>query len=170
MRKRLLIISLITAILLILAVPLTAAAQDDRYNRSQWDRSQWQDRYDRYDRTDRRDLRYVLQRLDNDSARLQGDMNDRFNRRVLGFVVLRDNDAIARARDFRRAVRDLRMNSNNGRDLYRSRDEARLLLDSGANLDRFVRRAGDNRLDADMTDIRRDLQIIADAYGLSRPY
>ena|SRR5438132_10629757 len=167
MRRKLLITSIITAVLLILAVPLTAAAQDDRYDRQWPDR---QDRYDRYDRNDRRDLRDVIQRLDNDSARLQGDMNDRFNRRVFGFVVLRNNEAIAQARDFRRAVRDLRISSNNGRDLYRSHDEARLVLDRGASLERFVRRAGDNRLDSDMVDIRHELQTIADAYGLRMPY
>lgn len=166
MRRKLLIASLVGAILLMLGLPTVAGAQNwPNYDRNP---SRNNERYD--DRYDQRDVRDVINRLENDSAQLQSDMNNRFNRRVFGFVVLRDDNAIAAMRDFRQAVRALRRSSNDGRDLYRSRDEAQLVLDRGASLERIVRRANDNRLDSDMFQVRRDLQRIADTYNLNVPY
>ena len=149
----------LTAALLV-AVPVLASAQT--YGR-----------YD-YDRSDRRDVRDAIARLDNAGARLQGDLNYGNERRVLGGLLsfrTVDNDAIDQVRDFRRAVRDLRATSRGGFALERSVDEARIVLDRGVQLDRYLRlRTGRTSVDADLADIRSNLRQIADAYGLSMPY
>jgi hypothetical protein len=154
---------LLGAALLIVAAPVVASAQI--YNRND---------YDRYDRSDRRDVRDAIARLDNASARLQGDLNYGSERRVLGGLLsfrTVDNSAIDQVRDFRRAVRDLRASSRGGFAVERSIDEARTVLARGVELDRYLRlRTGQTSVDADLAEIRSNLHLIADAYGLSVPY
>jgi hypothetical protein len=156
-------------VLLILAVPVATSAQvysRDRYN----------DRYnnrDQYDRMNRRDVREVISRLDNSTAQLENDLNSTPGRRVMGIFQLRtvDNNGIAQVRDFRRAVRQLRNNSANGRALNGSVDEAQVVLERGVQLDRYLRlRTGSERVDADLSELRSNLHMLADAYGLSVPY
>ena len=162
MRNKILTRLLLAIALLILALPVVASAQIYR------------DRYDRTDQTDRRDLHDAIVRLDNSSARLEGDLNVGRERRVLGglfWVRNVDNDAIAEVRDFRLAVRDLRASSRGGFAMDRSVDEARMVLDRGVQLDRYLRlRTGRSDVDSDLADIRSSLRVIADAYGLSMPY
>jgi len=164
MKNNTLIRILMAAALLIVAVPAIASAQI--YNRYEPDRSQYQ--------SDRRDVHDAILRLDRTSARLQSDLYAGSERRVLGgFLSFRsvDNSAIDEARDFRQAVRDLRAASRGGFDLEQSVDEARVVLDRGMQLDRYLRlRTGRTSVDADLADIRSDLHRIADAYGLSVPY
>jgi hypothetical protein len=162
MRNKTLIRILMATALLILAVPAVALAQDyNRYN-------------DRYDRSDRRDVHDAIVRLDNSSARLENDVNYGRNRRVLGgpfWVRTVDNSAAEEVRDFRRAVRQLRNASRGGFALERSVDEARMVLNRGVQLDRYLRlRTGSTSVDADLAEIRSNLHVIADAYGLSMPY
>ena len=162
MRNKGLIRILMATALLILAVPAAALSQDYyRYN-------------DRYDRSDRRDVHDAIVRLDNSSARLENDVNYGRNRRVLGglfWVRTVDNSAAEEVRDFRRAVRQLRNTSRGGFALERSVDEARLVLDRGVQLDRYLRlRTGSTSVDADLAEIRSNLHVIAEAYGLSMPY
>jgi hypothetical protein len=149
-----------TAALLIVAVPAIASAQI--YNR------------DDYDRSDRRDVRDAIARLDSASARLQSDLNYGNERRVLGGLLsfrTVDNDAIDQVRDFRRSVRDLRSSSRSGFARESSVDEARIVLDRGMQLDRYLRlRTGRTSVDADLADIRSNLHLIADAYNLNVPY
>jgi hypothetical protein len=170
MRHNILIKPLIAAVLLILAVPLMASAQIYNRDRSIYNR----DRYnDQYDRVDRRDVRDVINRLDSSSSRLENDLNYTPGRRVLGIFQLRtvDNNAIEQVRDFRRAVRELRMSSDNGRALNRSMDEAQMVLNRGAQLDRYLRlRTGSSRVDEDLSELRSNLHTLADAYGLNVPY
>ena len=155
---------LLAAALLIVAVPVMASAQI--YNRY--------DQYDRYDRSNRFDVRDAIARLDNASARLESDLNYGSERRILGGLLSFrsvDNDAIYQVRDFRRAVRNLRASARGGYALDRSVDEARAVLERGAELDRYLRlRTGRTSVDADLAEIRSDLHVIADAYGLSVPY
>ena len=156
--------ALIAAALLILAVPVGASAQGyrDRYN----NRGQ-------YDRMDRRDARDVIVRLESSSAQLENDLSSTPGRRVLGIFQFRttDNNAIAQVRDFRRAVRQLRNNSDNGRALNRSVDEAQMVLERGVQLDRYLRlRTGSTRVDEDLSELRSNLHTLADAYGLTVPY
>ena len=159
MRNKILIRLLMATALLILAFPVVASAQF--YNR------------DRYDRYDRRDVRDAIMQLNNASARLESDLNYGGRRRVLGIFTFTTTDptAIAQVRDFRRAVRELRNASNNGRDLSGTYDEARMVLDRGVQLDRYLRlRTGSASVDADLSEIRSNLHIIADAYNLRIPY
>ena len=160
MKNNILTRILLAAALLIVAAPVIASAQI--YNR-----------YDN-DRSDRRDVREAIARLDNASAQLQGDLNYGNEHRVLGGMLsfrTVDNDAIDQVRDFRRAVRDLRSSSRGGAALERSVDDARNVLAQGVQLDRYLRlRTGRTSVDADLADIRSNLHLIADAYGLSIPY
>ncbi len=160
MRRKLVITSLIAAMLLILGLPIAAGAQDYRY-------------YDNrdYARDNRRDVRDALRRLDNSSARLESDLNYNTGRRVFGFFWVRDNTGVMEARDFHRAVRNLWNASNGGRDLSNSYDEARVVLDMGARLDRDLTfRNNNGRLDSDLAEIRANLRTIGDVYNLSMRY
>ena len=166
MRNNILIKILMAAALLIVAVPVVASAQI--YNR--YDPYRDRDQY----QSDRRDVHDAIMRLDRTSARLQGDLYAGSERRVLGGLLsfrTVDNSAIDEVRDFRQAVRDLRAASRGGFDLDQSVDQARMVLDRGVQLDRYLRlRTGRASVDADLADIRSDLHRIADAYGLSVPY
>jgi hypothetical protein len=168
MRNSLLLKTLMTGALLILAIPIGASAQvyRDRYN----------DRYDYRDQSgqvNRRQAREAIQRLDNSAARLEGDLNVNRGRRVLGIFTLTttDSTAVAEVRDFRLAVRQLRNASNNGRDPRDSYDEARMVLDRGMQLDRYLRvRTGSAQVDADLSELRSNLHVLADAYDLRITY
>jgi len=168
MRNNLLLKTLMTVALLILAIPIGASAQRirDRYD----------NRYDnpgQYDRMDRRQLRQAISRLDNSAAQLESDLNVSRGRRVLGlfWVGSTDNTAVGRVRDFRRAVRQLRNASDNGRDLRDGYDEARIVLDRGIQLDRYLRlRTGNTQVDADLSELRSNLHLLAEAYDLRIAY
>jgi len=166
MRNNILTRFLLAIALLILAIPVVASAQ--------FYRDRYYDQRDRYDQTDRRDLHDAIMRLDNSSARLESDLNAGRQRPVLGglfWVRNVDNNAVAEVRDFRQAVRELRRSSRGGFDPNNSIDEARMVLDRGVQLDRYLRlRTGRADVDADLADIRSSLHVIADAYGLSMPY
>ncbi|HYR77161.1 MAG TPA: hypothetical protein VEM96_15110 [Pyrinomonadaceae bacterium] len=172
MRNNLLLKTLLTAALLILAIPIGASAQvyRDRYN------DRYNDRYDyrnQYDQVDRRQVRDAIRGLDNSAARLEGDLSVTRGRRVLGvfWVGNTDNTAIAEVREFRLAVRQLRDALSNGRDRRDSYDEARMVLDRGMQLDRYLRvRTGSSQVDADLSELRSNLHVLADAYNLRLTY
>ena len=159
MRRNTLRILLATA-LLICAIPVVASAQI--YERNN------------YNRSDRRDVRDAVARLENASARLESDLNYGQQRRVLGGLFWArtvDSTAVLETRDFRNAVRDLRRNLRGDFYLNDSRDEARVVLDRGIQLDRYLRlRTGSTSVDSDLADIRSSLHVIADAYGLNMRY
>lgn len=163
MRNNTLTRLLMAAALLIMAIPVVAAAQS--YNRT-YNR-------DRYDRTDRRHVNDAILQLNNAGARLESDLNSMQRHRVFGslWVTTADPAAIAEVRDFRRAVRELRSASDGGRDLSGTYDEARKVLDQGAQLDRYLRlRTGSTNVDADLSEIRSSLHLLADAYNLRMAY
>lgn len=166
MKNKILIRLLMATALLILAFPVVAAAQS--YNRGNRANS------DRYDRFDRRNVRDAIARLDFSSARLQNEVSIPRGSTALGgllWVSSTDNTAIAEVRDFRNAVRQLRHASDGGRDLRNSYDEARMVLERGVQLDRYLRlRTGSTNVDADLSEIRSNLHLIADAYDMRIPY
>ncbi|HEY3103448.1 MAG TPA: hypothetical protein VGJ69_07645 [Pyrinomonadaceae bacterium] len=166
MRKNILVRLLLAIALLMFAIPVVASAQIQIYERN---------RYDRSDRYDRSELRNALARLENSSARLESDLSTTRGRRVFGglFWVTNptDNNAIAEVRDFRIAVRQLRRASAGGRDLSNSYDEARDVIDQGLRLDRYLRlRTGRADVDQELSEIRSNLHVIADAYDISMRY
>jgi hypothetical protein len=158
MRNKILmrLLMLMALSLLILAIPAATSAQY----------------YDR-DRDQRREVHDALINLDNSSARLENDVSYNRGRRVLGVFWLSNSDpnTVAEVRDFRRAVRQLRNASAGGRDLSGSYDEARVVLDRGVQLDRYLRlRTGRTSVDADLSEIRSSLNIIANAYDMRINY
>jgi hypothetical protein len=75
----------------------------------------------------------------------------------------RINDQVHQFRD---AVGDLKSRVGNGRDLSRSSNEARRVLQEGQDLDRISRaRWSDSRLSSDWSQIQRELRFISDVYG-----
>ena len=148
--------------LLMLAIPATASAQ-----------FVYQRNNDRYDRDDRRDVREAINRLDSSAVQLERDLNTGRQRRVLGGLFLIsnvDNNAVAEVRNFREAVRELRR-SLRGDVLSNSTDEARLVIDRGIQLDRYLRlRTGSASVDADLADLRSNLHLLAEAYGMRSRY
>ena len=168
MKNNLLLKALMTGALLIVAIPIGASAQIYR------DRN-----YDRYDyrgqpdQVDRRQLREAIRGLDNSAARLESDLSVNRGRRVLGifWVGNTNSTAVSEVREFRRAVNELRNASNNGRDLRAGYDEARMVLDRGVRLDRYLRlRTGSENVDADLSTLRSNLQLLAEAYDLRLAY
>jgi len=149
-----------------MAIPVGASAQIYR------DRSYNQNR-DQYDRGDRRQVREAIRGVDNSAARLESDLNVNQGRRVLGlfWVGNTNSRAVTEVRDFRLAVKQLRTAANNGRDLRDSYDEARVVLDQGMRLDRYLRvRTGSAQVDADLSELRSNLNLIANAYNLRLTY
>ena len=161
LRHKIFIRTLIATALLVVALPAVASAQI----------------YDRYrgDRSDRYDLRNAIVQLENSSARLEDNLSATRatrGRRVLGmFLVTNENSAAGEIRDFRDAVRELRRASAGGRDLRNSYDEARMVVDQGRRLDRYWRlRTGRTDVDAELSEIRSNLHVIAEAYNIDRRY
>lgn len=162
MRNNILIRLLMATALLIFAIPVVASAQIQIYDRYRYDRD-----------INRDDVHDAIIRLQNSSARLESNLSTPRGRRVLGlfWVTNTDTTAIAEVRDFRRAVRELRRASAGGRDLRSSYDEARMVVDQGLRLDRYLRlRTGRTDVDAELSEIRSNLHVIADAYGMNIRY
>lgn len=168
MRQSLLIRVLMATALLILSVPVVASAQIyDRY------RNDRVDRYERVDRNQIREARQAIVRLDNATGRLENNLSVPRGRRVLGMfsVTTNDNTALAEIREFRQTVRQLRRASAGGRDLRNSYDEARLVVEQGTRLDRSLRLStGRADVDQELSELRSNLHVIAEAYGLTRRY
>ncbi len=149
--------SIFAAAILALCLPALAAAQsypdwgNNRNGNYRYDQRYVKDSINRLDRLAKdfeRDLDRAL-----DHSRVDGSpREDRIN---------------AQGHDFRRAVSSLKSNFGNGRDLNRSRDEAQRVLSEARQFERIGRmRNVDNRIASEWSQIQRELNIIADAYGL----
>jgi hypothetical protein len=171
MRNKVFLRLLMATALLIFAIPVVASAQVYPVERDQYDRYN-RNPYDRYDRDDQRDARQAIRVLENSSARLQGDLNVNRGRRVFGFWIGNNNSAaVDQVRNFRMALRDLRVASNRGRNLRDSENEARNVINLGLQLDRYLRlRTGSTDVDADLSELRSGLNTLADAYDLRVRY
>ena len=166
--RRTLSFSILAPAILALCLPMMAAAQGnyDPWGRNRDDDYYRRDRNGNYGRYDERYLRDSIQRLDRLSKNFENDLNRALDHsRINGS---RNEDYLnAQAHDFRRAVGDLKSRFGNGRDLNRSRNEAARVLQEAQQFDRIGRsRAFDNRVASDWSQIQRELQVIADAYGL----
>jgi len=157
--RRTLSFSILAAAVLALCLPVLAAAQGG-YGYPDYGRNR------NYGRYDERYLKDSINRLD----RLSKDFERHLDRaldhsRVNG--TRREDQMNAQGHDFRRAVGNLKSSFGNGRDLYRSRDEAERVLQEAQQFDRIGRGRGfDNRVASDWSQIQRELQIISDAYGI----
>ena len=147
-------LSLLVLGIVAFALPGTAAAQ----------RGRGRDRDD-YGRYDERALRDSVHRLDRLSKDFERNIDRALDRSRANGSDREDriNDQVHQFRD---AVGDLKSRVGDGRDLNRSADEARRVLQEGQQLDRIARpRWYDNRLASDWSQIQRELRFISDVYG-----
>lgn len=162
--KRRFLPTIIAAALMALFLPLIASAQGNgSWNRDRRDNGDWRNG----NRYDNRMLRDVTRRLDDRSGDFQRHLDSALDRSR--YDGTRREDRINEiARDFRNAARDLRYSINDGRNLNRSSDEARRVLQIGSRIDQFVgRQRLDYRAASDWAQIRQDLRVIADIYNLN---
>ena len=151
--------SIFAAAIVALCLPAVAAAQWGRDNR---DRDRDRDGYGRYDERALRDSVHRLDRLAKDFERNMDRALDRS--RANGSQ--REDRINDQVHQFRDAVGDLKSRVGNGRDLSRSSNEARRVLQEGQELDRTSRaRWSDSRLSSDWSQIQRELRFISDVYG-----
>ncbi len=150
--------SILAAAILALSLPAVAAAQWGRYP---------QDRYpdNRGGRYDDRGLRDSVHRLDRLAKDFERDMDRALDRsRANGSS--REDRINEEVHQFRDAVGDLKSRVGDGRDLNRSADEARRVLQEGQQLDRVARpRWFDSRLASEWAQIQQELRYISGVYG-----
>jgi len=158
--------SLFAAGILAFCLPIAANAQwggrypQDRYPDNRGDRDNRG-----YGRYDERGLRDSVHRLDRLSKDFERDMDRALDRSRVNGTNREDriNDQIHRFRD---AVGDLKSRVGNGRDLNRSADEARRVLEQGQQLDRVARpRWYDGRMASQWSQIQQELRYISNIYG-----
>src|SRR4026207_1618925 len=150
--------SLLAAAVLALSLPPAAAAQWGGYPQNRYPDNRDNGRYDD------RGLRDSVHRLDRLSKDFERDMDRALDRsRVNGS---RQEDRINdQVHQFRDAVGDLKSRVGNGRDLNRSANEARRVLQEADDLDRFSRRGFDGRTASQWSQIQQELRYISNVYG-----
>jgi hypothetical protein len=161
--RRTLKFSILAAALVAMFMPIVASAQYDPWGRNRNDDYRRNGRYGRYDE---RYLRDSIHRLDRLAKEFEKDLDRALDRgRVNG--TRREDNLNNEARQFRDAVGDLKSRFGNGRDLNRSRNEAQRVIQEAQRLDRIAgtRRIG-NEVASDWAQIRNELRVISDAYGL----
>ena len=155
--------SILAAAILALCLPAATAAQWGRGDNN-GDRGRGRDRDD-YGRYDERALRDSVHRLDRLAKDFEKNM-DRALDRSRSNGSQREDRINEQVHEFRNAVGDLKSRIGNGRDLNRSADEARRVLQEGQQVDRVARpRWFDGRLSSDWSNIQRELRFISDVYG-----
>lgn len=163
--RRRLILNVMAAALIALFLPLMASAQG---NYDPWGRDRRDHDNGRYGyRYDNRTLRDAARRLNDRSRDFERHLDSALDRsRIDG---TRREDRINEiARDFHNAANDLKNEVGDGRNLNRSSDEARRVLQLGSRIDQFIgRQRLDYRAASDWAQIRQDLRVIADIYGLN---
>jgi hypothetical protein len=160
MKKHTLKFSIFAGALLALSMPVAVAAQGGGYPRDRYPDNRNNGRYDD------RGLRDSVQRLDRLAKDFERDMDRALDRsRVNGSS--REDRINEEVHQFRRAAGDLKSRVGNGRDLNRSTDEARRVLDEAQQVNRVARpRWFDNRLASEWSGIEQELRFISDVYGL----
>lgn len=155
MNRHTLKFSIFAAAILALSLPVAASAQWGRYP---------QDRYPDnrgYGRYDGRDLRDSVHRLDRLAKDFERDIDRALDRSRTDGTDREDriNNQVHRFRD---AVGNLKSRVGNGRDLNRSANEARRVIQEGQQLDRIARRFDNG---SRWYQIERELRFISDVYG-----
>ena len=160
MKRRSTIISILGAAVLALCLPALAAAQGG------YGYPDYGNQNGTYGRYDQRYVKDSIHRLDRLAKDFERDLGRALNNsRINGS---RNEDYLnAQARDFRRAVGDLKSRFGNGNDLYRSRNEAQRVMQEAQQFSQLGRsRAMDNRVASDWSQIQQELRIISNAYGI----
>jgi hypothetical protein len=157
--KDTLIFSIFAAAILALALPAAASAQWGGYPQSRYpdDRG--------YGRYDDRGLRDSVHRLDRLAKDFERDM-DRALDHSRANGSRREDEINNQVHQFRNAVGDLKSRVGNGRDLNRSSNEARRVLQEADDLNRFGGRRGfDSRTASEWSQIQQELRYISNVYG-----
>ena len=130
------------------------------------DDGRWGRRGGRISDSERRQLRDVARRISDRSRDLQRDI-DRALDHSRANGTNREDRINDQARDFRDAAARFRNVAGDSNDLYRSRDEARNLLDRASQMNRVLGRVrSDGRTQSDWNQLRSDLRRVADIYNL----
>jgi hypothetical protein len=159
--------SILSAAFLALCLPAIAVAQWGRYPDNRYPDNRYPD--NRYPDNGRYDDRYVrdsAHRLDRLAKDFERDMDRSLDRSRMNGSRREDaiNDLV---HDFRRAAGDFKSRVGNGRDLNRSYNEARRVVQLGDAVERQARpRWFDSRLASEWSQIRRELQTIENIYGI----
>jgi len=150
--------SIFAAAILALSLPVAASAQWGRYPQDRYPDNRDNRDYGRYDGRDVRDSVHRLDRLAKDFER---DMDRTLDRSRANGSDREDriNDQIHRFRD---SVGNLKSRVGNGRDLDRSANEARRVLQEGQQLDRVVGRFNNG---SQWYQIQQELRFISNVYG-----
>jgi hypothetical protein len=150
--------SIFAAAILALALPAAASAQWGGYPQNRYPDNRNSGRYDD------RGLRDSVQRLDRLAKDFERDMDRALDRSRANGSSREDriNDQVHQFRD---AVGDLKSRVGNGRDLNRSSNEARRVLQEADQLDRVARRGSDGRTSSEWSQIQQELRYISNVYG-----
>ena len=159
--RRTLKFSIFAAAVIALCLPVLAAAQGTY---DPWGRNRNDDYYGRNGRYDERYLRDSIHRLDRLAKDFEREV-DRNLDRSRRDGTRREDQINAQARQFRNAAGNLKSSFGNGRDLNRSRDEAQRVLQEAQDLERIGLGRGNGRLGPMWSQIRQELNIIANAFG-----
>ncbi|HEU5458900.1 MAG TPA: hypothetical protein VFU83_00335 [Pyrinomonadaceae bacterium] len=151
-------LSLLAAAILALFLPAAAAAQWGRQDR-------YPDNRGGYGRYDDRGLRDSVHRLDRLAKDFERDIDRALDRSRTNGSAREDriNDEVHQFRD---AVGDLKSRVGNGRDLNRSSNEARRVIQEAQQIDRVARRL-DGRTSGQWSQIQQELRYISNVYGFS---
>ena len=162
MKKHTLKFSIFAGAVLALSLPVAAAAQWGGYPQDRYPDNRNNGRYGRYDD---RALKDSAQRLDRLAKDFERDMDRALDRsRVNG--TNREDRINEEVHQFRRAAADFKSRVGNGRDLNRSSDQARRVLDEAQQVNRIARpRWFDGRLSSQWSAIEQELRFISDVYG-----
>lgn len=169
-RRNRFIPTVVAAALLALCLPALAAAQGtyDPYGRPDYRRDRDRARDDVYGssgRYSRREVKDSINRLNDLAHDFQKRLDDVLDHsREDG---TRHEDHLnADVKDFHHSIHDLKDRFDDERNLNRSANEARRVLDIGAHVEGVVRHHfNDYRLRQDWSQIRRELDFIAGVYG-----
>ena len=157
--------SLFAAAILALCLPVAASAQwGGRYPQDRYPQDRYPDDNRGYGRYDDRALRDSVHRLDRLAKDFERDM-DRALDRSRANGSRREDSINDQIHQFRDAVGDLKSRVGNGRDLNRSSNEARRVLQEADDLDRFARRGFDGRTASEWSQIQQELRYISSVYG-----
>ncbi len=167
----------VLAALFALVLPVAASAQG-HYNPYGHDHDYRRDRDRDYGRSGdyrrNNDSRYGYdQRQLRDSVRRLKDRSNDFKKHIDSALDHSRYDGRRRedrineeAHDFHDAADRLKDHYDDGRNLNRSAEDARRLVQLGSHIDRFIARNPlDSRTTSDWSAIRQDLRVIANAYG-----
>lgn len=160
--------------LVILGLPAIASAQfgnnrnddenyrNDRNNRNDDENNCNNDYYGGYNN---RALQSTIRSLKNDSRQFARELDNQLDRsRINGSN--REDQLNQLAKDFAKATDRLDDRFDNGRDLNRSQNEARRVLELGSQVERALSRARlNNNLDGYWNRINQELRSVANAYN-----